>query len=411
MKRSLIILLLGLSMLMFWNCEDAEEEEKLPDLAYVGSETCGDCHEAIYADFIESGHPYKFNVVKGAAPTYPSFVENYMALPTGADSWSDVAGVIGGFGWKQRFVGTDGHVIGTAGSTISQATGMNQYNFFGGVSWGWVNYHATTSDDDIKKYNYGCFKCHTTGAVATTNPDSSWLKVHLDIDATETMDYFEFGGIQCEACHGQGSQHAFDGDKEYIQRVVTSRLEGTRDVTDLCGDCHTRNADRSIAASSGFTKHHEQYDEFITTDHYNDGAMSCTSCHDPHKRTIWDGNSITTACSSCHSSVTVDHPISTCTSCHMPYSSKSGQQRGDFVGDVKSHLFAINADTTYEFFSDDGATVRNESGKSMLSLKFACYGCHTGSDGKGGYASAVGDTTKKSFKTLTDLAVRAAIIH
>ena len=38
---------------------------------------------------------------------------------------------------------------------------------------------------------------------------------------------------------------------------------------------------------------------------------------------------------------------------------------GDFVGDVKSHLFAINSDTTYEFFSDDGGTVRTVDGKTL----------------------------------------------
>ncbi|MBT3229758.1 MAG: hypothetical protein HOD43_11095 [Candidatus Marinimicrobia bacterium] len=410
--QKLFTLLLVVPVMFMWSCEDTKDEEELPDLAHVGSAACGDCHTEIYADFIDSGHPYKFNIVDGAAPTYPSFVNNSLTLPASESDWSNIAGVIGGFGWKARFVDITGHVLGTAESIVP-GTGANQHNFFGdgvGVDWGWNDYHPS----DVKKYNYGCFKCHTTGGFETSNPDSSWLKVHLDIDAPETMDYFAFGGIQCEACHGQGSQHAVDGDTQYIERVVTSRLEGTKDVTDLCGDCHTRNADRSIAASSGFTKHHEQYDEYITTDHYNNGQMSCIDCHDPHKRTIWSGDSVIQTCGSdCHADKTTmkHNAAASCNSCHMPYSSKSGQQRGAYTGDVKSHLFAINTEADYEFFNDDGATVRNVDGKAMLSLKYACYGCHVDENGQGGFATAPGDTTQYSMKTLQVLSDYAVGMH
>ena len=132
-------LLLVLPVMFMWSCEDTKDDEELPDLAHVGSAACGDCHTDIYADFIDSGHPYKFNIVDGAAPTYPSFVNNSLTLPDFiSGGWDEVAGVIGGFGWKARFVGTDGHVMGTAGS-MYPATGGNQHNFFGGdvgVDWG-----------------------------------------------------------------------------------------------------------------------------------------------------------------------------------------------------------------------------------------------------------------------------------
>ncbi|MCK5464208.1 MAG: hypothetical protein KAI95_14370, partial [Bacteroidales bacterium] len=44
----------------------------------------------------------------------------------------------GGYGWKARFVGTDGHLIGTAGSSFGDAgIGHNQINFYGGEDLGW----------------------------------------------------------------------------------------------------------------------------------------------------------------------------------------------------------------------------------------------------------------------------------
>ena len=100
-----------------------------------------------------------------------------------------------------------------------------------------------------------------------------------------------------------------------------------------------------------------------------------------------------------------------CQSCHMPYSSKSGQKRGPYTGDVKSHLFAINTTADYEFFNDDGATVRAVDGKAMLSLKYSCYGCHVDESGQGGYATAPGDTTKYSMKTLQQLSDFAVDMH
>ncbi len=380
----------------------------LPELAYVGSQTCGDCHSTLYSDFVESGHPYKFNIVEGAAPTYPSFVNNFMELPATVDSWNDVAGVIGGFGWKARFVGTDGYIIGTAHSAISEGTGQNQHNFWGGYDWGWVDYDVSAT----KPYNYGCFKCHTTGGVDTANPDSSWLNVHLDITDADPMGYFAFGGVQCEACHGQGSQHAAYGNTDYIDRVTTSRLEGDQDINHLCGDCHTRNADRSVAVSSGKVKHHEQYDEFSKTAHALDNNMSCVSCHDPHKRTIWDGESISTACTDCHATVTVNHANQECTSCHMPYTAKSAVSRGTYVGDVHSHSFSISTDTTWSFINDDGATLRtDDNGKVHLDLEHVCYGCHVDENGVGGHETSPGNLVTYSAKTMDELLTKAAQIH
>lgn len=39
-----------------------------PEFYYVGSSTCGQCHEEIYEDFTESGHPYKFSFVRMVSP-------------------------------------------------------------------------------------------------------------------------------------------------------------------------------------------------------------------------------------------------------------------------------------------------------------------------------------------------------
>lgn len=356
-----------------------------PEFHFVGSATCQQCHSEIYSDFIVSGHPYKFNFVTGnEPPEYPDFVETarVLNLPEGATSWDDILGVIGGFGWKARFVDKTGNVIGTANSIINTGGGQNQYNFFGGTDWGWVDYHP----GDVKEYNYGCFRCHTTGA----SQNGEWLP---DVYGT-----FAYGGVQCEGCHGQGSKHVENNGNGFIDRRTGN------DVTELCGQCHYRNEDHSVAAKGGFTKHHEQYDEFTKTKHYDTAGQNCSTCHDPHKRVIWDGDGIKTECTSCHGSVAVAAPHTDCLSCHMARTAKSGVQTiAGYQGDVRSHTFAVAADTSWNMFSDDGKTMRLDSlGRTKLSVANVCYGCHADENGGGGTGTA---------KTLAELNDFLSSIH
>ncbi|MFQ6605560.1 MAG: multiheme c-type cytochrome [Fidelibacterota bacterium] len=340
-----------------------------PEFHFVGSSTCKQCHAEQYAEFIESGHPYKFNFSDGnEAPSYPNFVEEsrVLNLPTGASSWNDILGVIGGFGWKARFVDNTGNIVGTANSVINTGGGQNQYNFFSGTDWGWVDYHTT----DVKEYNYGCFRCHTTGATET----GEWLP---DVYGT-----FAYGGVQCERCHGQGSKHVESMGAGYID------LPAGDEVTELCGQCHYRNSDHSVAVSSGFTKHHEQYDEFIHTNHYENAGMNCSTCHDPHKRVIWDGDGIIEECTTCHGGVSINtpHDAVSCTSCHMAKTAKSAVQTvAGYQGDIHSHTFAIAADTSWNMYSDDGKTMRlDDNDHTKLSVANVCYGCHADANGGGG---------------------------
>ena len=72
---------------------------------YVGSDACETCHSSKYNDWVESGHPYKFTVTNGTEPTYPIEADNFQSqwmtnLGDGTHSWTNIAGVIGGYGWN-----------------------------------------------------------------------------------------------------------------------------------------------------------------------------------------------------------------------------------------------------------------------------------------------------------------------
>ncbi len=357
---------------------------------FVGSESCMGCHSSKFDKWINSGHPYKFTIIEdGIPPVYPveafNFQDQWMEnLGDGTHDWTQIAGVIGGYGWKARFVGNDGHIVGTAGSMYSPGVGHNQFNFYGGEDHGWVDYHP----GDVKIYNYSCFKCHTTGGDTT----GTWL------DNVSGLGTFTEGGIGCESCHGPGSDHIAGPSSSNIDKVYEfahqdNSIGGLQigdevqlpdpngnDVNFLCGTCHNRSYTSPINSSGGFIKHHEQWDEFVATSHYN-GGMSCVTCHDPHERTIWDGDGVMAACADCHNNqvVTTNHiGNASCIDCHMPFAAKSGTTRGEsgYVGDVRSHLMKITVNDE-SMFTEDGSAVKDDDEReASLSPAYSCLGCH-----------------------------------
>ncbi|MDH3667104.1 MAG: hypothetical protein OEN23_09270 [Paracoccaceae bacterium] len=46
-------------------------------------------------------------------------------------------------------------------------------------------------------------------------------------------------------------------------------------------------------------------------------------------------------------------------------------------GDIRSHIFRIQASADWNMFTDDGKFVRIDSlGRASLSLEYSCLGCH-----------------------------------
>lgn len=318
------------------------------------SDDCAQCHNAIYQDWKSSGHPYK--LMEGAkAQNRP------IPLPDGYN-WDEISYVIGGYKWKSRYMDENGYII-TQGK--GDVPGDTQYNYLTGE---WVDYHADELNG-TKPYN--CGSCHTTGWVADDDADT-------DGDLSDNQDglpgihgTFLQGGIQCIQCHG-GAQHADFGMVD--------------DSAEACGACHYRTAapgdTNVIPASGGFIKHHEQYNEFLASGSHGN-FMECTTCHDPHKRgefSIKEG----AFCEDCHTDIAASYAETTmfdyqvsCTDCHMPLATKSGQVTGPHQGDVMTHIFRINTDPAANMFTEDGAFVAlDENGDAAVTLDFVCQRCH-----------------------------------
>lgn len=320
---------------------------------YVGAAVCGSCHTETYEVFNKSGHPFKLNKVEnGQPPEYP-FTE-VTEVPEGY-TWDDISYVIGGYNWKARFMDKEGYIItGLPGARGDGNTDyVSQFNFANpvvGNEAGWVGYHPG------EERSYNCGTCHTTGY----NPDGSFE------DMPGIVGEWAEPGIQCERCHGPGSQHVGD--------PYSFALEIERDSA-MCGECHLRGAPEAVNAKGGFGRHHEQYEEIFQSKHL---VLDCVTCHDPHSGVVQlrkAGEQTTrTQCENCHFKEAQNRKSMaslSCIECHMPRVMKSAVGNAEkYTGDIRTHLMAIDPSQMGQF-SEDGSTVL-----SQLGLDFACKSCH-----------------------------------
>ncbi|MHC4696449.1 MAG: Ig-like domain-containing protein [Planctomycetota bacterium] len=402
-----------------------EEADVCSALAFVGTETCLGCHGAAavtgtdLSSFLNTGHPYKINeVVDGQMPTYPlSSIEGALEMVDDDDlplddgtpdpgpgtdnslgtpqSYDDVSFVIGGFGWKARFMDLDGFIV--TGSDV-------QYNL---ETQGMVSYHNNEVD---KPFN--CGNCHTTGWRAYTSEEGDGRNLNRQNDLPGMAGTFALAGIQCESCHGAGSAHATAPSADNITRNATPRTTEDFLAEDMafglpvaCSDCHTRHAEKDyptyeggvglILASGGLIRHHEQNDEMLGIDPDDETAgptgphasLECISCHNPHTTTRYmdvsgDPPGMDTVCTECHSPD--EYEITSggmtelaCIDCHMPLLAKSAlahaaEGTGPVTGDIKTHIFRIDL-TQENQFTEDGAFAY-----PRITTEFACKTCHNG---------------------------------
>jgi hypothetical protein len=209
---------------------------------------------------------------------------------------------------------------------------------------------------------YDCGACHTTGYRAQGNQDG----------LEGIIGTWAESGIQCEECHGPGSNH--------VSNPYGVAMEIDRS-SQLCGECHIRDSVSTIDASGGLTKYHEQAEELYASKHM---ALTCVACHDPHKSALNADEDLNPSqgiwndCEDCHfQQASLQKPsimanILACTDCHMPPMTKSAWGISEtFTGDVTSHLFEINLDPEAPQFSEDGSETF-----PYLTFSFACSSCH-----------------------------------
>lgn len=362
MLKSLSVLFAAsLTAAFFAYAQTAQEDEQ----HYAGAQACKTCHAQIYSDYALSGHPWKIQEVDGAIPSYPANTSPGVWSPPPDHEWADISYVIGGYGWKARFMDLEGYIL-----TGPENRQYNLANNSLGTVAHWTGYSASTAP----RKPYTCGACHTTGWVAT-GPDGPHQDGLPGIHGTWAET-----GVTCEACHGPGAAH------------VANPVEVDLSVAPNCNDCHVRGDVTTIDASNGLVRHHEQYEDLLSSPH---NSLGCGACHDPHKGTKYNlggfkGQKGT--CNACHVAqaevAIAAEAHNECTSCHMPYAGKSAVATtiaylGGSVpkGDIRSHIHRIALDPEWSMFTGDGKFVAtDDQNQAFLTVDYTCLSCHQDKD-------------------------------
>lgn len=172
---------------------------------YVTSSVCANCHEDNYNEVKVSGHPYKINkVVDGQAPTYP-----FSSVPNPPDgfTWNDITYVIGGYGWKARFMDKDGYILTDGLTGVLVQYNIPRADLADGLPASWSAYHS--NDTEPKPYN--CGKCHTTGWQSVDDNGGVHFKINPETFPRDSMFYQADGktfnkgfmtlDVVCYQCH------------------------------------------------------------------------------------------------------------------------------------------------------------------------------------------------------------------
>lgn len=347
--------------------------------SYIGSAACSACHPSIAERHQLHGHSHILNKVEGDAPSYPEQATRAgVPNPPAGVEWSDIAYIIGGYIRKAAFVHRETGLL-TNGPSDAPVQWNLTFPANGTVS----GFADDEPPSGSVPYDFSCFQCHTTGP----QPSSS---EHQDNQPGIAGTWAE-AGVQCEACHGPGSNHIPD---PHAREIYVGNSAPN------CGRCHSRNGDPSlIEASDGFIANYQQWSELKASGGHSN--FSCVTCHDPHAGTNYDRpNAIRNECAACHSDqnmaihdgfVFVRGNYTeqvTCVSCHMPYATRSAASASpEVVGnvgrvaDLKTHIFRINTEPVdySTFFSSDGSMVaKDDQGLAAVTLDFICFRCHNG---------------------------------
>jgi len=334
--------------------------------AFVGSETCKQCHLEHYDSWKMTLHS---RMTQDARKNLDAIIAEFdekliredlakiknLKVPVDEiyiPKIDEIRYTIGSQ-WKQRYiVEKDGTLY------ISPV----QYN---ADTHRWVNYNESTWDKN--PWLLKCGGCHATG---------------VDLDKQKFVE----PAVGCEACHGKGSWHAALPKTAVFEKrqTITNPSKLTTGVAvQICGSCHNRGKAtrhegagwpvgyepgkaleayyRSTSFAGGdtghlygneFSKaHHQQYIDWKQSKHYQEG-VTCLSCHYVHQIGIAPTRSQTLAagsqqCFQCHTVMNNNmahsiHSFANCVGCHMPRIVKSAE-----TGDLHSHVFVtlLPADT------------------------------------------------------------------
>lgn len=381
------------------NTSPGRAPDAVVELAFVGSESCGSCHESEFGSWQTSHHAKAMQIATAdtvlgdfsdAKFSYFDTVSTFSTRDNNFYVQTDNA-----TGELQEFQIT--HTFGVAplqqylvempGGRLQPLTIAwdDRSVADGGQRW----FHLYPDEfidfaDELhwtgraQNWNYMCAECHSTDLQKNYNVES-------DTYATTWSEI----NVGCEGCHGPASRHvqqarnafpsgssALVTDLDDTGRAVwqMNAQSGIAERSELrmrppvqpeaCGRCHARRAlltadyefdeslldthmpsllDQYLYFPDGQIRDEVYvYGSFLQSRMYQAG-VSCSDCHDPHSAGLRSGSVASDICSTCHLPdrfATTEHHKHqvndvACVDCHMPARTYMG------VDDRRDHSFRI----------------------------------------------------------------------
>jgi predicted CXXCH cytochrome family protein len=332
----------------------------LPDEHYAGTESCIECHEKEYNEWLGSHHDQSmmiasdssikgdFNDVsffnKGVFTRFFRDGEKYMVNTEGKDGKYHDYEILYTFGTEPlqqyivEFPRGRYQCLRIAWDTDSNKW-FDLYPDFRIASSEWIHWTGGGMN-----WNTACADCHSTN-----------LRKNYFNEPDSFNTEYTIINVSCEACHGPSKAHNeyvssedFDESDAYdaSAHLYMIRRDSSEIQVDQCARCHSRRVQFTEAYNhDGFFEDHYMgeiladhlyypdgqileedyvYSSFIQTKmYYND--VKCTNCHNAHTTKIkYEGNKL---CLQCHEPEKYDvyeHHFhkedstgSSCISCHM----------------------------------------------------------------------------------------------
>jgi len=216
----------------------------------------------------------------------------------------------------------------------------------------------------------------------------------------------------CESCHGPGRAHAESGDAALIRRFS---VMPPSEVSETCMSCHNRaehalwdgsqhdqrnlscvtchsvhapqgagqiKAKTQMALCSSCHRNVTNRQHRFTHMPVREGAMTCTSCHNPHGSTnvklLRAGTTVDESCTSCHADKRGPYlwehaPVTeSCVTCHEPHGSNNERLLVSKVPFLcqRCHVTSRHPPTVY-----DGYVLNNSQSANKLTPR-GCVICH-----------------------------------
>ncbi|MES1257341.1 MAG: tetratricopeptide repeat protein [Acidobacteriota bacterium] len=248
---------------------------------YAGSSVCRGCHPDKFASQSKSGHARALAVAAPGSPGYWAFGAGEKAITCVSQKDEDT--------------------ILEHGLTYYSAT----------HSTGLTPGHENSGDVAYRTFDpvstaLRCFRCHSTGPVK--------LLAGYQVQPSEL-------GVRCEACHGAGVKHV--SAKGAPGTILNPKRLGAAGLNELCGSCHRQASELDNENDWGNAwnvRHQPSYLHRSACFRNSGGALSCTTCHNPHEPLQKAAASYDSRCAACHKNVV--HKTASagraCIDCHMP---------------------------------------------------------------------------------------------